>query len=679
MAWLAGVDVGGTFTDVVLLNPETGDVRIKKVPTTRNQAEGFLRGLTETGALSEIDAVVHGTTVGTNALLERKGAKTGLITTRGFRDVLELGRRTRPTSYGMMGSFEPLVPRALRHEVAERLEATGAVLTPLDREAVAAAARALLAEGVESVAVVFMHSYADPAHEQAAGEVIAALWPNGHVSLSHDVLPEVGEFERTSTTVVNAYLQPLLHRYLSSVEGELRRAGYARPFRVMQSNGGALTVETATRHAVRSVLSGPAGGVTAACEIGRQLGEHHVISADMGGTSFDVGLVVDGEPVLAEQKQLSYGIPSRIPMIDIETIGAGGGSIVRIDGAGLLQVGPESAGAYPGPICYGQGGMAPTVTDANLLLGRLDLRRVVPGTTVGADTVQPAFAAVGERLGVDAEGAAEAAIRVADMRMAGAIKRISLEKGVDPRKVALVPFGGAGPLHACGMADVLSIRRVVVPAWPGVTSALGCLLADIRYDDTWTVHKRLAEVEVDRVHALFGRMVGRVLGVMQSDGAAVASVALRFQAALQYEGQTHRVYIDLPAAGHTPPAVTAQDLAARFEAEYRARYTVTVTGIPVRLVNLRVRATARRGVVGRLRVPVPKSGTLAAASTGGARMRFNGAWSDCPTFERWRLPEGAHVAGPARIDQEDTTTLVAPGWGATIDHLGNIDIRKAGA
>jgi len=672
MAWLAGVDVGGTFTDIVVLDKESGAVGVTKVPTTVNQAEGFLAGLQKLAALDRLEAVVHGTTVGTNALLERKGARAGLITSAGFRDLLQLGRRTRPTTYGMRGSFEPLIPRERRAEVAERVLADGRVLTKLDGQALERAAKALAKAGVESLAIVFLHSYANPRHEREARKIAKRVWPNAYISLSHDVLPEVGEFERTSTTVINAYLQPLLHRYLERVEGELVRAGYRKPFRVMQSNGGALNVLNSHRNACRSVLSGPAGGVIAATWIGRQLGAQNVISADMGGTSFDVGLVVDGEPTLAEQKEFTYGVPSRIPMIDIDTIGAGGGSIARVDEAGLLRVGPESAGSNPGPICYGQGGERPTITDANVILGRLDIERVRPGASAHIRKAREAFKALGKKLGLGAEAAAEATLKVVDLNMANAIKRNSLSKGFDPRKCVLLPFGGAGPVHACMLAEELAIPRVVVPPWPGVFSALGCLLAEVRHDDTWSVHKRIGQVTRKEIGDRYRRMVDRVLAVMADEGLDPASVTLTFEAALQYEGQTHRVIVQVPG-----PDIDGDTLTALFEAEYRRRYAVTVEGIPVRLVNLRIRAIAARGTFGDLKVPVPTHGTPADARTGSVRMMFGEHWHDAATYDRWKLPIGAEIAGPARIDQPDTTTILPPQWQAGVDRFGNLVLWPA--
>ena len=668
MSWVAGIDVGGTFTDVVLVNTDTHEIRIRKVPTSaRNQAESFLRGLSESGDLREINAIVHGTTIGTNALLERKGARTGLITSRGFRDVIELGRRTRPFDYGLTGSFEPLVPREHRLEIPERVDAHGKTLIALDDAALRQATRMLLDAGIESVAVVFLHSYEAPDNELVAGRVIAEQWPNEYVSLSHRILPEIGEFERTSTTTINAYLQPLLHRYLSDVDKRLRSTGYTRSLRVMLSNGGALNVTNAARNACRTVLSGPAGGAIAATWIGRQSGVGNIISADMGGTSFDVAVILDGEPQLADQKEFSYGMPSRIPMIDIETIGAGGGSIIYQDKAGLLHIGPQSAGSDPGPISYARGGTLPTITDANVLLGRLDIHEVLPDAPDAGPTVRSAFEKLGEGLGTTAEGAADAAIRVVDLNMAGTIRKIVLGRGLDARDFVLIPFGGAGPLHACSIAENLRISRVLVPNWPGVTSALGCVLADIRYDDTWTLHERLTQLDASRVRALFQTMVDRVMAVLREDGVAEDKITLRYEAALQYEGQTHRVIVPLKS-----PNVTVDNLAKAYLNEYRLRYGVTVDDVPIRLVNLRLRATAPRGID--LKIAVKNGSGSNATGVARAPMFFGSRWHDASVYDRAALGEGGVVEGPARISQSDTTTLVAPGWTAKVDGRGNLAI-----
>ncbi|MGB3832673.1 MAG: hydantoinase/oxoprolinase family protein [Mesorhizobium sp.] len=673
MGLVAGVDVGGTFTDICIVDEATGAVVVGKVPTTRNQAEGFVGGLRQLADVAALRFIAHGTTVGTNALLERKGARTGLLATHGFRDLLELGRRTRPAAYGMKGGFQPLVTRDLRAEVKERTDADGNVLIPLDEEEVRRTVAALAGAGVESLAVVFLHSYANAGSEERCRALIEQAAPDLYVSLSHEVLPEIGEFERTSTTVINAYLQPLLSRYLGRVEGELQEAGFRNPFRVMQSNGGVLNAANSARAACRSVLSGPAGGMMAANWISRKLGRN-IISADMGGTSFDVGLVMAGEPVLAEQKEIDYGIPSRIPMIDIETIGAGGGSIARVMAGGLLKVGPESAGSIPGPICYGQGGTEPTVADANAVLGRIDIERIRPGAGAEVGNARNAFGHLGQGLSLSPEDAAEATLKVADLLMANAIRSVSLNRGLDPRDFSILAFGGAGPVHACSIAEILEVSSVIVPPWPGVFSAVGCILAGVRYDDTWSVLKRIEQVSLAEIAGLFARMEERVFAVLDEEGVSRPEVKLIYEAALQYEGQTHRLMVPLEG-----PQVEPSRLAALFEKAYRDTFAVDVSGLPVRLVNLRLRAVVESDRQADLVIPVPENGDVASATVGRTRMRFAGAWHEVPVLDRWKISRTAVVAGPARIDQIDTTIVVPPGWSGSVDAMGNIELTHGSA
>jgi N-methylhydantoinase A len=673
MGLIAGVDVGGTFTDICIVDEGTGNVVVGKVPTTENQAEGFVAGLRMLADIGDVRFIAHGTTVGTNALLERKGARTGVIASEGFSDLIELGRRTRPTPYGMKGIFEPLISRDQRMDVPERILASGEVLTPLDHEAVRSAVQTLLAKKVESIAVIFMHSYANPDNERRCREIIEEIGAKLFISLSHEVLPEIGEFERSSTTVINAYLQPLLTRYLERVDDELKNSGYRNPFRVMQSNGGVLNAANAARNACRSVLSGPAGGMMAANWISTTLGRD-IISADMGGTSFDVGLVMSGDPVLAEQKEIDYGIPSRIPMIDIETIGAGGGSIIRVDAGGLLKVGPESAGSIPGPICYDRGGEEPTVTDANALLGRIEIERIASGAKAGVEPVRTAFDAIGAQLGLDAEGAAQAALEVADLLMANAIRRVSLNRGLDPRKFSLLPFGGAGPVHACSIADILEIPTVIVPPWPGVFSAVGCILAGVRYDDTWSVLKRIDQISTNEITELFDRMESRIFEVLDQEGVERDSVRFTYEAALQYEGQTHRVNVPLENARIQP-----EEIARKFEQSYQKTFSVEISGLPVRLVNLRLRAMVESKGMSDLQVAIPDSGSIDDAIVGQGRMRFAGEWHETPVLDRWSIARNVIVDGPARIIQSDTTIIIPPGWRASVDRMGNLELTREAA
>src|SRR5262247_3284607 len=460
---LVGVDVGGTFTDLVVVDEASGRVQEAKVA---NQATGVVAALAAAEAApAELKVIVHGTTTATNALLERKGARTGLVTTRGFRDVLELGRRTRPTPYGLKGTFDALIPRDLRLEVDERVDAEGLVVTPLALDQVREAVEALRGRGVEALVIHFMHSYLNDAHERQAREAAATLWPNAYITAGAELLPEYREFERGTTAAINGFVQPVINRYLRTLAADLARQGYRRELLIMQGNGGTMSVDVAARHAVSTLMSGPAAGVKAAAYTALAAGHRNIITCDMGGTSFDVGVIVGGVPAVSADKEMGYGLPVRVPMIDIHTIGAGGGSIARVNSAGILQVGPESAGAEPGSICYGRGGEEPTITDANLLLGRLDPARLlaVHGAAPLDEVREIVDKKIGAHLSLDPDQVASAIVRVANDKMAGAIRMVSLQRGHDPRDFTLFAFGGAGPLHAVALARELAIPRVLVP------------------------------------------------------------------------------------------------------------------------------------------------------------------------------------------------------------------------
>ena len=492
---IVGVDVGGTFTDLILLDPANGDLCIAKVPSTPdNQAFGVLAALETAGAdLAEVAGISHGTTTTTNALLERKVSRSGLITTEGFRDVLELGRRTRPNPYGLLGHFAPLVPRELRLEVAERMDADGEVVVALDEDAVRRATAQLRDAGCESLVIHFLHSYRNPAHERRAAEIAAEVWPNRYITAGHAILSEYREYERGTTAAVNAAVQPVLHRYMDRLQSELTAKGFGRDLLVMQGNGGSVSSGIVAEQAVKTVMSGPASGVMAAAATARASGLERVITYDMGGTSSDVGLVQGGVPQVTSEMDLEYGMPIHVPMVDVHTIGAGGGSIAFINDAGMLQVGPESAGAMPGPIAYGRGGTRPTITDANLALGRLDpagLLAVDNPVTV-AEVAEVIAREIGAPLGLDGEAAAAAILRIANNRMAGAIRMVSLARGHDPRDFSLFAFGGAGPMHAVALARELGIPKLMIPARPGITNAIGCVVADVRHDYVNTVNKPL--------------------------------------------------------------------------------------------------------------------------------------------------------------------------------------------
>ena len=677
---IAGIDVGGTFTDLILVDEASGEVRIAKVPTTAdNQAIGVIAALDAAGAdIAALDAIVHGTTTTTNAMLERKIARVGLITTRGFRDVLELGRRTRPTPYGLTGRFVPLIERQLRLEVDERVDAEGEVLVPLDEGQVEAAARSLLAGGAESVVIHFLHSYLAPAHEARAAEIVRGLWPNRYVTAGHTVVAEYREYERGTTAAVNAAIQPVLHRYIERLRGELAARGFARDLLVMQGNGGTVSSAIVAEHAVGTVMSGPASGVIAAAATALQAGARpgqfaNVVTYDMGGTSSDVALVLDGRPSVSSDLELEYAMPIHVPMIDVHTIGAGGGSIATVDASGMLKVGPESAGATPGPMGYGRGGTRPTITDANLVLGRLDpgrllaVRDAVPMATIRAAMVEQ----VGAWLGLDATAAAAAIVRVANDRMAGAIRMVSLSRGHDPRDFALFAFGGAGPLHAVALARELGIPKVLIPARPGLTNALGCVVADLRQDFVATVNQPLEALAEGRVAAVFAAQAEAGRRLLARQNVAVEAVVTLHRADMQFQGQSHVLAVPIGSA-----AITLGELRTAFEAAYWQRFSVALDEIRPVLVNLHTAVIGKRKPVSMKAVATARpAATLAEAQRTTRPVWFEGGWLETPVYVRELLPEHARFEGPAIVEQLDCTTVIAPANRVEVDAIGNLIVQ----
>ncbi|MFN4087992.1 MAG: hydantoinase/oxoprolinase family protein [Alphaproteobacteria bacterium] len=675
--WQVGVDVGGTFTDLVLVDPDGGTFRVAKVPsTTDNQARGVVDGLRAAEVpLPQVAAFVHGTTVGTNAVLERKGAVCGLITTRGFRDVLELGRRTRPNPYGMTGSFEAIIPRDLRLEVPERMDAAGRVLEALDEDAVRAATTTLLERGAEAVVVHFIHAYANPTHELRAAEIVRSLWPNSCVSVGHDILREVREFERGSTAAVNAYIQPLMSHYLSRLSKELEAEGYPHDLLVMQGNAGTMTARLAGEHAVQTVMSGPAAGALAAARIAAEAGFPNVVGCDMGGTSFDVTLIRGGKPSISAEKDIAYGVPVRVPMIDIHTIGAGGGSIARINKAGILQVGPESAGSTPGPIVYGRGGTEPTVTDANLLLGRLDPAAIAGvNTDVPIDAVRAAIAdRIGAPLGMDAVEAAAAIIAVATNHLGSAIRLVSVERGQDPRDFALFAFGGAGPLHAAELAAELGVPRVLVPRFPGATSALGCILADIRHDFVRTVGTPLLATDPAEVDTILAAQAAEGRARIAAEGVPVTDIVATHAADMLFAGQSHVFQVPL-AAGPFDPQAALADFASR----YKERFDIELGEMRAVLANVRTTVLGVRPKIS-MALFAPQDGGGAPAPRMVRPVYFGGGWHDTPVYRREALARGTSLPGPAIVEQMDATTVVVPGALFRIDAFGNLIIEVGAA
>ncbi len=668
-----GVDVGGTFTDVFVLDESTGKVEISKVPSTRgDQSVGFMAGIrAKVPDLATVATVVHGTTVGTNALLERKGAKTGVITTRGFRDVLEMRRRDRPTTWGLWGTFEPVVPRDLRLEVAERTLADGTIHTAVDLDQVRAAAKTLIEKGCEAVALIFVNAFANDSNERAAAEALRAVWPNPHVSISTELLPEIREFERASTTALNAYLQPPVGSYLQRLENRLKEGGSDAQILIVQSNGGVMSVESARRRPVRTALSGPAAGVIACQAVAVAAGFPNVITCDMGGTSFDVSLIANGEAALAAQTSIDFGMVVRTPMIEIVTIGAGGGSIAGLDRGGLLQIGPESAGSDPGPVCYGKGNTRPTVTDANVVMGRIDAERPIGGGKNKLDVAAAKTAIethVGKPLGLDVMAAAEAIIRVANARMAGAIRLVSIERGFDPRDFAIMPFGGGGSLHVSALMREVGLGRALVPRFPGVTSALGCVIADMRHDFVRTVNRVLDQIDMASLAQQAKDSAEEGGKLLDAAGVGFASRSVRLSLDMHYLGQTHTLSVPLEANEFTTTGVMAA-----FERAYEAAFGRTLKGVAAKVLNLRVAAIGHRPKFD-LRTMAPTSTTMPAPRHRDVWM--DGAWHKTAIYPRMELPVGAKIAGPAILEQPDTTILVEPGFAAQVDAFGNLVIER---
>ena len=674
---IAGIDVGGTFTDLVFVDDGTGEVRLAKVPTTvDNQAFGVLAALDAAGIdPAKLDAIVHGTTTTTNAMLERKIARVGLITTQGFRDVLELGRRTRPTPYGLKGRFVPLIERRLRLEVDERLDAEGQVLVPLDEAGVAAAAKALLELGAESVVIHFLHSYLNAVHERRAAQIVRSVWPNDYVTAGHTIVAEYREYERGTTAAVNAAIQPVLHRYIARLQGELAGRGFTRELLVMQGNGGTVAASIVAERAVATVMSGPASGVIAAAATAMQAGARpgefgNVVTYDMGGTSSDVALVLGGLPSVSSDLELEYAMPIHVPMVDVHTIGAGGGSIASVDAAGMLRVGPESAGATPGPICYGRGGTRPTITDANLALGRLDPDRLLAVEhAVSMDALRRALLEhVGQPLGLDATAAAAAIVRVANDKMAGAIRMVSLSRGHDPRDFALFAFGGAGPLHAAALARELGIPKLLIPTRPGLTNALGCVVADLRHDFVATVNQPLAALEEARIARVFEDQIAAGRALLARENVAVETVVTLHRADMQFQGQSHILPVPIAST-----AISLAELRSVFASAYWQRFGVELPEIRPVLVNLHTAVIGKRKPVSLAAFASTTSkATLAQARRTTRPVWFDAGWLETPVYVREHLPLDARFDGPAIVEQLDCTTVVEPGNQVVVDAIGNL-------
>ncbi|HYB42552.1 MAG TPA: hydantoinase/oxoprolinase family protein [Candidatus Methylomirabilis sp.] len=690
-----GIDIGGTFTDAAFADERTGRLRVVKVPTTPAEpARGFLsaleRGLAEEGAGGEALAlVVHATTVATNAIIEGKTARVGMLITEGFRDVLEIGRQIRSRLYDVhLSKPRPLIPRRWSLGVSERLDSDGRVLVPLDEEQVRRAVRALAAEGVEALVICLLHSYLNPAHERAAAAIAREEAPGLFLSVSCEVCPEFREYLRASTAAVNAAVTPLVTRYLGALESELGRIGVGAPFYVMQSSGGVMTARSAKERPVYMLESGPAAGVIVASALGSAAGHPDVISFDMGGTTAKVGLVREARPRLAPEFEVGAqaisplgegrggGYPVRTPVIDLVEVGAGGGSEAWIDAGGGLRVGPRSAGAVPGPACYGQGGAVPTITDANLLLGRLNPEFFLGGEIrLDPEAGRGAVSRViGAPLRMDPVVAAAGIIEIANAHMIAAMRLVSVQRGYDPREFVLVAFGGAGPLHANALAAELRVRTVLIPPSPGIASALGLLLTDIRHDLVATRRQRLDATSPDALNAVFADFAAQAGSALDRDGVPAARRRIERSVDLRYHGQSHELAVPVPA--EPLDAAALGQIRRAFDEAHARAYGYAAAEDAVELVNVRLTGVGLTPPLTRPELAVGERDATAAVK--GARpvwFRETSGFADCAVVDRSRLLAGNVVAGPAVVEEMDATSVIHPGWEAAVDPHGNLLLR----
>ena len=672
---LVGIDVGGTYTDVLAYDRASARMHAAKVPSIpKAQWIGVLDALTALGiAPASIAAFVHGTTIATNALLERRGAVTGLLTTRGFRDVLEIGKGRRLTGGLFNTRFQrapAIVPRPLRLEADERVAADGSVLVGLDCIELGAAAAIFGAAGVRSVAVAFVNSYANDANERAAVEALRQLMPDIPVSSSADLVRERGEFERTSTCVLNAYLTPLMAEYLDTLLGNLKTRGVSAPVSIMGSNGGAMTLAAAKARVAGTFLSGPVGGVSGALRVAAMAGIRDIITFDMGGTSTDVALIRALEPRMSYDNQID-AYPLQMPQLDIHAIGAGGGSIVAIAEDGTLQIGPRSAGAVPGPACYARGGSQPTISDANLLLGRLPTARSLSGgLMLDRDLAAGAFEGLATRLGGgDVVSLADAAVRIAVAKMAGAVREVSVHRGFDPREFTLLGFGGAGPMHVLQVANELGVPGVLIPRLPGHLSALGQMLADVRRDAVRVWGGRLRESSVDAVRVQAEAMRSDGERELCADGVAADRHSHAYSLDMRYDGQS----FTLPIAWN-PVDGDWQPVRQAFDARHEETFGYCDCDNDVEIVNVRVVST------GRVEPPILDfSPTEHGEPLIERRRVFFDGWCDCPVFDRERLAPRAEFAGPAVIEEAGGTTVIPPGWRVMVHGTGALLCRTDAA
>lgn len=681
-----GIDVGGTFTDMVLIDDQRGKIHYTKVLTTpKDPARGVLNGIEKilrlaNATMADLDYMVHGhgTTIGTNALIERKGAKTALITTEGFRDVLEIARIERPDEglYDfLVDTPEPLVPRYLRVEVDERVGSKGEVVRALDEQSVVRAVQYLKEQRVETIAVCLLFSFLNPKHEQRVKEIAREIYPEAFISISSDISPEFREFERTSTIVINAYLQPIVERYIRNLTAMLNKKYGSVEVRIMQASGGAMSAATARDHAVNIVNSGPAGGAVAGAFIGALLGDKQLMTVDMGGTSFDIGIIVDGVPRVSSEGKFE-GYPVKIPAVDVHALGAGGGSIAWIDKGGALNVGPQSAAADPGPACYGLGGELPVVTDANLVLGRLNADYFLGGEMKLYP--EKARAAIEKHIArpmkMSVEDAAYGIIRVVNANMVKGMAGSSIQKGYDPREFTLVAFGGAGPLHACELAKEIGMKKIVIPLYPGAFSAFGLVMSDIRHDYVQTVAQPASSVDPNDLLRAYLAMEEQARAQLREEKIAEKDVEIQWTADLRYAGQAYE--LNVPVSRNAKLSRKDVDATvAHFHALHQKVYEYSSTDEPVDVINVRLVGI---GQVPDVKLPRRKRGDPSPrpALKGKRPVYYEGrGFIKVPVYERDLLKPGNIVKGPCIIEEIISSTVVIPGATARVDVWGNVIVN----
>jgi N-methylhydantoinase A len=675
------LDVGGTFTDVMLMHRASGQIWTTKTPSTPpDPSQGFFDGVQKIlqlagVAAADVDVVFHGSTVATNAILEGKGARTGMLTTAGFQYVLEIGRHDIPRRanlYAWVKPKRPVPPRRIL-EVKERVRLDGTVETPLDEAACRAVAQQLCAMDVEAVAIVFLHAYANPAHEQQAAAIVQEVCPQVQISLSSEVLPVFREYERAMATVLNASLQPLVGRYIGKLASGLRARGLAAPLLIMQSNGGVCGPHTATQQPVHLALSGPAAGAIGASAIGRLAGYPDTMCIDMGGTSADVCLIRHGTPAITHESDIG-AFPLHVPMTDIHTIGAGGGSIATVTGLGSLIVGPQSAGAMPGPACYDQGGTAPTITDANLLLGRIPPHLLGGEVPLNVERARQAIHDyIAAPLGLDLYEAAAGMLQIVNNNMMGALRVVSVEKGYDPHDFALIAFGGAGPLHAGQLAVLLGTPTVIIPPHPGILSALGLLSTDLQHDAVRTFVQRGPTYDLAGMAALYGTLQQEAAARLSADGVPASRQTFRRLADLRYAKQGFEITVDFPASEVSE--VSIQQLISAFHERHEQLYTYAAPDTSVEIVNLRLRAVGQTDKLTLPGLEAVAAGTRPESAQTRPVYFVGSGFVDTPVFARDTLRAGHVMYGPAIVEQLDATTVIYPDHQATVDAYGNLLMR----